>query len=67
MTPLVLPVMMALNRATPELDVGIPVAGSDFGLILALVAFALTMFWRITTPLAVLPPVGWADAFDNAG
>jgi hypothetical protein len=67
MTPLVLPVMMALNRATPELDVGIPVAGSGFGLVLALVAFALTMFWRITTPLAVLPPVGWVDAFDNGG
>jgi len=54
MTPLVLPVMIALNRATPELDVGIPVAGSDYGLILALIAFTLTMFWRITTPLAVL-------------
>jgi hypothetical protein len=61
MTPMVLPVMIALNRATPELDVGIPVAGSDYGLILALIAFALTMFWRITTPLAVLPPIGSTD------
>jgi hypothetical protein len=58
MTQLVLPVMIALHRATPELDVGIPVAGSDFGLVLALVAFTLTMFWRITTPLAALPPIG---------
>jgi hypothetical protein len=63
----VLPVMIALNRATPELDVGIPVAGSDVGLILALIAFTLTMFWRITTPLSVLPPAGWGDGFDNAG
>jgi hypothetical protein len=61
MTPLVLPVMIALNHATPELDVGIPVAGSDYGLILALIAFTLTMFWRITTPLAILPPIGSTD------
>jgi len=55
MTARVLPVMLALNRATPELDVGIPVAGSGVGLVLALVAFTLTMFWRITTPVSISP------------
>ena len=50
-----LSVMVAVNRATPEIDYSIPVVTTVLGLVAGLVAFALGMFWRITTPTSALP------------
>jgi len=55
MHPRMLAVMVAVNRATPEIDYSIPVVATVLGLVVGLVAFMLGVFWRITTPKSALP------------
>jgi hypothetical protein len=55
MHPRLVPVMVAINRATPEIDFSIPVVATVFGAVVGLLAFALGVFWRITTPTSALP------------
>ena len=55
MHPRLLSVMVAVNRATPEIDYSIPVVATVLGLVVALVAFVLGMIWRITTPTSAQP------------
>jgi hypothetical protein len=56
MSPRLLPVMVMLDRAAPELDTGLPAAETSVGLIAGIIAFVLGMCWRITTPRSALPP-----------
>jgi len=55
MHPRLLPVMVAINRATPEIDYSIPLVATVLGVVVGLVAFGLGVFWRITTPTSALP------------
>jgi hypothetical protein len=54
-----LPVMVVLGRATPELDVSLPWIQTGLGLVVGLIAFTIGMCWRITTP-------GWAVPISHA-
>ncbi|HEX9337582.1 MAG TPA: hypothetical protein VF892_16930 [Pseudonocardiaceae bacterium] len=50
-----------LDRAAPELDVGLPAGETSVGLITGLIAFVLGMCWRIMTPRSALPPASAAE------
>lgn len=55
MRPRLLPMMLAVNRAAPELDFSIPLVASALGAILGLIAFAIGVVWHITTPRSASP------------
>jgi hypothetical protein len=60
-----LPMMLALNRATPEFDFSIPLVATAVGAILGLLAFAIGVLWHITTPRSALPLLSTARRIDD--
>jgi hypothetical protein len=50
-----LPVAVALDGATVDIEAGIPATETVLGVIILIAMFVLGMCWRVTTPHSALP------------